>query len=99
MLHAAAEDILTYMSFPTEHWRQIHPTNPLERLNRETACRRRGHLPQPRFRPAPPRAVLAEQNDEWTAAPRRYFSQESMAKTYASGISQPNTLPALNPSN
>jgi len=28
-------------------------------------------------------AVLMEQQDEWTAAPRRYFSQESMKKLYA----------------
>ena len=27
-------------------------------------------------------AVLVEQQDEWTAAPRRYFSQESMKKLY-----------------
>jgi len=28
-------------------------------------------------------AVLMEQQYEWTAAPRRYFSQESMKKLYA----------------
>jgi len=28
--------------------------------------------------------VLMEQQDEWIAAPRRYFSQASMAKLYAS---------------
>jgi transposase-like protein len=27
------------MSFPAEHWRQIHSTNPLERLNREISRR------------------------------------------------------------
>lgn len=29
-------------------------------------------------------AVLMEQQDEWTAAPRRYFSQESTNKLYGS---------------
>src|SRR5690606_40745358 len=29
-------------------------------------------------------AVLQEQHDEWTAASRRYFSQESMSKLYRS---------------
>lgn len=44
-------------------------------------------------------AILAEQNDEWTAATRRYFSQESMAKIYSSGVGQTDAPPALNPSN
>ena len=44
-------------------------------------------------------AILAEQNDEWTAAPRRYFSQESMAKIYAASVTQTDAPPALTPSN
>jgi transposase-like protein len=39
LLDDAAEDILAYMAFPPEHWRQLHSTNPLERLNRELARR------------------------------------------------------------
>src|SRR5690606_33006929 len=35
MLREAAEDILAYIAFPGEHWRQLHSTNPLERLMRE----------------------------------------------------------------
>jgi transposase-like protein len=31
----AEEDILTYMASPSEHWRQVYPTNTLERLNKE----------------------------------------------------------------
>lgn len=46
----AEEDVLTTMSFPVAHWRQIRGTNPLERLNRE--IRRRndvvGAFPVPR---------------------------------------------------
>ena len=34
ILQDAEEDILAYMAFPPEHWRQLHSTNPLERLNR-----------------------------------------------------------------
>ncbi|GAB2700630.1 hypothetical protein GCM10027018_19840 [Paenibacillus thermoaerophilus] len=35
ILEQAESDVLAYMAFPREHWRQIHSTNPLERLNRE----------------------------------------------------------------
>lgn len=30
ILEQAETDVLAYMAFPTEHWRQIHSTNPLE---------------------------------------------------------------------
>ncbi|MFB5085396.1 IS256 family transposase, partial [Symbiobacterium thermophilum] len=39
LLEDAEEDILAYMAFPTEHWRRLHSTNPLERLNREIGRR------------------------------------------------------------
>ena len=35
----AEEDILVYKTFPREHWRRIHSTNPLERLNKEVKRR------------------------------------------------------------
>lgn len=35
LLEQAAEDVLAHMAFPSEHRRQIHSTNPLERLNKE----------------------------------------------------------------
>ena len=31
----AEDDVLAYLAFPREHWRQAWSTNPLERLNRE----------------------------------------------------------------
>ena len=35
LLEEAAEDILAHKHFPDEHRRQLHSTNPLERLNKE----------------------------------------------------------------
>jgi len=35
LMAAAETDVLAYLAFPREHWRQIWSTNPLERLNRE----------------------------------------------------------------
>ncbi len=39
LLLEAEEDILAYLAFPAEHRRQLHSTNPLERLNREIGRR------------------------------------------------------------
>ena len=40
ILRDAQDDILAYMAFPYEHWRQIYSTNPPERLNKEIGRRR-----------------------------------------------------------
>ena len=39
LLDAAEADMLAYLVFPPEHWRQIWSNNPLERLNREVKRR------------------------------------------------------------
>ncbi len=82
MLCECEDDILAYMAFPKEHHRQIHSTNPLERLNKE--IKRRADVvgifpPNDESALRLLGAVMMEQNDEWIVL-RRYFSQESMSK-------------------
>jgi transposase-like protein len=77
----AEEDVLTHMSFPQAHWRQIRSTNPLERLNKEIRRRTNvvGIFPTNNSALRLIGMVLMEQNDEWLVG-RRYFSLESMAQ-------------------
>ena len=79
VVEEAEDDVLSYMSFPDKHWRQLHSTNPLERQNRE--IRRRtdvvGIFPNPASALRLVTMLLVEQNDDW-AVNRRYFSLESM---------------------
>jgi transposase-like protein len=80
LLAEAAEDILAHRHFPSEHRARLHSTNPLERLHKEIKRRSAvvGIFPH-RGGTAPPRwAILAEQDDEYAVADRRYFSAESM---------------------
>ncbi len=91
LLEEAEEDVLAYRLFPSEHQRQLHSTNVLERLNKEIKRRSNvvGIFPSAKSTLRLVGAILLEQDDEWAVAERRYFSVESMKQL---------TAPALSPS-
>jgi transposase-like protein len=64
----AEEDVLAYMSFPTEHRAKIHSTNLIVRLNAEVERRTEvvGILPNEAAITRLVGAILLEQNDEWS---------------------------------
>jgi transposase-like protein len=93
LLDEAEADVLAYLAFPPEHWRQIWSTNPLERLNKEVKRRSAvvGSFPTEGAVIRLTGAILSEQHDEWQAG-RRYFSVESLAKLAPTA---PEPLPEL----
>lgn len=96
LLEEAGTDILSHMSFPPEHWRQLHSTNPLERINREVKRRSNvaGIFPNREAVVRLAGALLMEQQDEWEAA-RRCFPMESMRKVPGDPVQAPElTTPA-----
>ncbi|HUP87024.1 MAG TPA: IS256 family transposase [Acidimicrobiales bacterium] len=95
MLTDAAEDILAFTAFPHAHWRKVWSTNPLERLNGEIKRRTNvvGIFPNDASVLRLITAVIVETHDEWQVTERRYLSEDSMAKLYATDNTVPDTLP------
>ena len=93
MLTDSTEDLLAFTGFPHAHWRKIWSTNPLERLNAEIKRRTRvvGIFPNDASIARLVTAVVVEAHDEWAVAERRYLSEGSMAKLYATTDPEPNT--------
>lgn len=85
MLRDAQIDICAFAAFPQAHWRKIWSTNPLERVNKEIKRRTNvvGIFPNEAAVLRLAGAVLLEVHDEWAVTDRRYLSEGSMAKLYA----------------
>ncbi len=97
MLADAAEDLLAFCAFPQAHWRKIWSTNPLERINGEIKRRTNvvGIFPNDASILRLVTAVLVETHDEWAVSERRYLSEESMAKIFATPTAESPTEPQL----
>ena len=90
LMARAEDDVLAYKTFPESHWRQIHSTNPLERLNKEIKRRTNviGIFPNEAAITRLVGALMMEQNDEW-AVTRRYMTLETVQQ-----VCEDNTLDA-----
>jgi len=99
MLQAAEPDLTAFAAYPMEHWQKIWSNNPIERLNRE--IKRRSDVvqifPDKASITRLVGAILAEQNDEWTYAERRYLSEISMRRLWHTLHDDTTPRPILTP--
>jgi putative transposase len=95
LMDEAEHDVLAHMDFPKEHWRQLHSTNPLERLNGE--IKRRTDVvaifPNEDAIVRLVGALLLEQNDEW-AVTRRYMTLETLDGLSDDAAARPRSIAA-----
>ena len=91
MLEQAEDDILAFYAFPTDHWRKLRSTNPLERFNREIGRRTDvvGIFPDDQSLIRLASMLAIEQNDEWLVG-RRYLSAASMGPLLEERPHRPN---------
>ncbi len=96
LMERAEDDVLAYKTFPAPHWRQIHSTNPLERLNKEIKRRTNvvGIFPNEAAITRLVGALMLEQNDEW-AVTRRYMTLETVAAICDNQIMDAATIAAM----
>jgi putative transposase len=93
LLDEAESDVLAYLAFPRDHWRQIWSNNPLERVNREVKRRTDvvGIFPHEAAILRLVGMIVAEQHDEWQVC-RRYFSAESLARLAPASLAPASTV-------
>jgi putative transposase len=95
LMDEAEDDVLAHMAFPKHHWRQLHSTNPLERLNGE--IKRRTDVvaifPNEDAIVRLVGALLLEQNDEW-AVTRRYMTLETLDGLSDDAAAKPRRIAA-----
>jgi len=88
MLDSSEPDVLAFMSFPKAHHKQIHSTNPLERLNAEVKRRTDvvGIFPNEASIVRLVGALLLDQSDEWSLQrPYTQLEQDSRLVHHAAG--------------
>jgi putative transposase len=92
LLEDAEPDVLAFYSFPTDHWRKLRSTNPLERFNKEIGRRTDvvGIFPDDAALIRLAGMLCIEQNDEWLVG-RRYLSAGSMEPLLEERPHRPDT--------
>ena len=89
----AEDDVLAYLTFPSQHRVKLHSTPPLERLNKKVKRRADvvGIFPNEDSIVRLIGAVLLEQNDEWQLY-HRYMQIKGMAELNAPDQAHPSLI-------